>query len=202
MTAIVGVKMSHETYHVITRTKRRRTSTVWGREGKPASLKMWVLLAEKRLRCWAWNLCTEQLIQLEQLPQVWQQRIFKKYFLHFLTGGGIQRRSWRQAVHTGCPVGKKDGLLLRGKPQQSQGHGDPAARKVWGKRSSTANRTQATGGRESCGSFWFHSSGSEGREGAFPPLKQTRHRIGIQAFCTVIVVLWTFAYRFDAVWRL
>lgn len=45
--------------------------------------------------------------------------------------------------------------------------------------------------RQVGGSHVLHcdSSGSDGREGAFSPLMQKRHRIGIQAFCTVIVVL-------------
>lgn len=37
---------------VINRTKKRRMLMVWGREGKPASLKMWVVLTAKRLWCW------------------------------------------------------------------------------------------------------------------------------------------------------
>lgn len=72
-----------------------------------------------------------------------RQNIFFLLSFYLLTGGGVQEWSWRQAAR--YPVGEKSGLLSWREHQQSQGHGHPASRQVWGERSSPAYRTQTTG---------------------------------------------------------
>lgn len=143
--------MKNNSRCVINRTKKRRMLTVWGREGKPASLKMWVVLTTKRLRCWVCSYYFSRLSDHNRLINPTRLSATGKRLLLFFyfAGGGIQDRSWRQAV---C-LGEKNGLLHCGEPQQSQSHGHPAARQVWGERS-TAYRTQTTGTEEVT---WFIS---------------------------------------------
>lgn len=145
--------------------------TVWGREGKPVSLKMWVVLTAKRLRCWSCDYCLSSLSNQNRLINPTRLTAVGKKdnpktnsFPYFPAGGGIQDWAWRQAVCPRYPVWEKNGLCCCGEPQQSQGHGHPATCQVWGECPCPAHRTQKTGMEEvTWFILWYYSCGEGGK---------------------------------------
>lgn len=93
----------NNSWHFISRTKKRRTWMVWGREGKPASLKMWVVLTGKRLIWWACGYCLSGVSIQNGLINPARQSARGKHFIQCFSYYSHRRRYPRPVVMTGRP---------------------------------------------------------------------------------------------------